>query len=316
MKKIGSKLVVFIMITLAVAVSSSSLIIYLGMKNVIDESTLNQCKSSILVLKDKIDKMGEDSKTISETLATDEGLIKEVEAKSWTGVRSSLTEAIKLHGFNATNVTVTDEKGTVIARMHDDKKDDSVTNQSNVADAILGKTTTVIAPGTVIKLAVRTGVPIKNSSGDIIGTISVSFAFDDPTFIDELKTITGNEYTIFLNDERINTTIINNGERAIGTKLDPKISKVLLKEKKSYFGETEILGNPYVTVYEPILTSSGETVGIMFSGMPIKEIVQKESQMIIISLITLAVLSIIIIATMIIYTRKIITNPLIKMSAA
>jgi methyl-accepting chemotaxis protein len=68
-------------------------------------------------------------------------------------------------------------------------------------------------------------------------------------------------------DERISTNVQKpDGARAIGTKLAPgAVYDRVLKEGRTYRGETEILGQPYITIYEPIL-SDGAVIGILYAG--------------------------------------------------
>jgi len=85
--------------------------------------------------------------------------------------------------------------------------------------------------------------------------------------VDKVKAMFGGTATVFLMDERISTNVQKpDGSRAIGTKLAPgAVYDRVLKEGRTYRGETEILGQPYITVYEPIL-SDGAVIGILYAG--------------------------------------------------
>ena len=100
--------------------------------------------------------------------------------------------------------------------------------------ALSGEMATLIEPGTEIPLSLRTGLPIKNSSGRIIGVVSAGFSMVKTDFVDNLKNVNGNEFTIFIGDKRANTTVIKDGERVIGTSLDPNIAKIVIDEQKVY----------------------------------------------------------------------------------
>ncbi len=60
--------------------------------------------------------------------------------------------------------------------------------------------------------------------------------------VDYVKEVVGADSTIFLNDERVTTTIMKDGERQIGTKADPKLyGKSFMVEsvtsvKRTYLG--------------------------------------------------------------------------------
>lgn len=97
-------------------------------------------------------------------------------------------------------------------------------------------------------------------------------------YIDKLSKALDVEATIFKKegDEfvRVITTIIgDDGNRVIGTVLDNQgqaYSKI--SEKEKYVGEANILGKEYVTEYSPMLSDSGEVIGIYFVGIPNEEI--------------------------------------------
>ena len=309
MKKIGTK-VAFLAITgMVLAALVSSMFIFFSIKSVLDDSLLTQCNTALRVLNSRTQTLSEETKLIAETLSADAYVIASVIKKDWTSVRNALDRAMTTNGFKIRNITVTDDAGIVIARLHSDDQGDSVINQPNVSGALKGETTSIISKGTAVKLGIRTGTPIKDVSGKIIGAISVIYSMDDPIFVDELKAITGNEYTVFLNDERINTTVINNGQRAIGTKLNPDIAKIVIEEKQSYTGQAEILGAIHMTAYEPILDSSGEAIGILFAGVPIQDIVDKEKQMLLMSLIVMLAFTALLIVLMAFFIKRMVSKP-------
>ncbi|MCF4114512.1 MULTISPECIES: methyl-accepting chemotaxis protein [Dethiosulfovibrio] len=162
--------------------------------------------------------------------------------------------------------TVTDSKGVVLARTHSsDRLGDSVSDQSNVASALGGKASWALERGSEIPFSARAGAPIF-SEGKVIGVVSAGIRMDDMAFVDEAKRLFKVDVTIFLGDKRFMTTIVKDGDRVIGTSLDPKIADILLKEERSFTGPASILGIPYVTAYEPIRDGDGQVVGISFAG--------------------------------------------------
>jgi Cache 3/Cache 2 fusion domain len=90
--------------------------------------------------------------------------------------------------------------------------------------------------------------------------------------VDEVQKEVGGTATIFvkIGDEfvRVATNVKkDDGSRAIGTILDPKGKAIAAIAKgESYFGETDILGKPYVTGYEPIRDASGNVIGVYYVG--------------------------------------------------
>lgn len=166
--------------------------------------------------------------------------------------------------------TITDSKGVVLARAHEPGKfGDSVVSQANVASALKGNAFSAVERGTVVPFSARAGAPVY-LEGVLVGVVSTGVRLDRPDFVDGVKKRFDVDVTIFLDDVRLMTTIKKDGERLIGTRLDPGIAGILLKEGKHFVGAAEILGIPYITAYEPMTDASGKVFGIAFAGRSVE----------------------------------------------
>lgn len=116
---------------------------------------------------------------------------------------------------------------------------------------------------------------------------------DNEEIVDYIKEVVGADSTIFLNDERVTTTIVKDGERQIGTKADPKVVREVVEKGNDYIGEADVLGEPYVTSYLPIKNDRSEVIGMFFIGMP-KQIVNQEINNVIVKVIAISVLFVIV----------------------
>ncbi len=133
--------------------------------------------------------------------------------------------------------------------------------------------------------------------------------------LDELKEETGCEYTIFNGDERAYTTIIQDGERAVGTKLSDNLVKIVLEEGQSYIGEAEILGVDHLCSYVPTTDDSGEVNGLIFAGISMADVSQQINrtiQMASLSGIFLIVVSLVVLAF---FMRHTVLRPLSKLTS-
>ncbi|MED4887675.1 methyl-accepting chemotaxis protein [Lysinibacillus sp. FSL R7-0073] len=101
------------------------------------------------------------------------------------------------------------------------------------------------------------------------GNVNVA---NETALIDTLGELSQAAITIFAGETRINTNIVVDGQRAIGTTVDPKVADTVLQQGKTYTGTAEVLGNPYFTKYEPIKNKNGETIGMFFAGVPSADI--------------------------------------------
>jgi methyl-accepting chemotaxis protein len=78
--------------------------------------------------------------------------------------------------------------------------------------------------------------------------------------------------TIFSKDGehfvRISTNVMkDDGTRAVGTELNNTTQAYAqLKSQRPFYGVVDILGNPYFTAYEPLLSKNGEAIGIAYVG--------------------------------------------------
>jgi methyl-accepting chemotaxis protein len=99
-----------------------------------------------------------------------------------------------------------------------------------------------------------------------VGDHAVNDNFD---IVDTIKNLVGGTATIFMGDTRISTNVLKeDGSRAVGTKLGsgPSMDTVLGKGQ-SYRGEANILGETYLTAYDPIKNAAGEVIGIVYVGI-------------------------------------------------
>ncbi len=164
-------------------------------------------------------------------------------------------------------VTFTDKEGNAVARGHSQETGDSVLNQTAVKKAIAGEPSVGLEEGTVVKFAIRAGYPIKKDN-EILGSVVVGRNLsNDFRFVDDMKKLLGIECTIFHNDTRVSTTIMKEGQRAVGTKMDnPEVIETVLKKGEKFLRRNMILGKDYNTGYSPIKNAEGQIAGMLFVG--------------------------------------------------
>jgi methyl-accepting chemotaxis protein len=109
------------------------------------------------------------------------------------------------------------------------------------------------------------GAPSREGDKLYFGKTLINGNFDA---VDRVKAIAGGTATVFLDDVRVATNVQKpDGSRAVGTKLAPGPAyDAVFREHRTYSGEANILGVPYLTVYEPIL-SGGKVIGIAYVGV-------------------------------------------------
>jgi diguanylate cyclase (GGDEF)-like protein/PAS domain S-box-containing protein len=126
--------------------------------------------------------------------------------------------------------------------------------------------------------ALNLGLPAINGSTVLNGKRIPNLVFGNHpqtgifSVVDEVTRINGGTATLFVRagDDfiRISTNVHQlDGSRAIGTLLDPKGRAIeALREGKPFYGVVDILGNPYITGYEPMFDAEGKLIGIWYVG--------------------------------------------------
>ncbi len=164
------------------------------------------------------------------------------------------------------SITISDASGKCVARGHSDKAGDSVANQINVQKALKGEVSVAVETGTVVKFSLRAGYPVKKGD-EVVGCITPGFTLSSDRFVDQIKKNLSLECTIFQGDTRISTTIMKEGKRAIGTKMDnPKVLESVLQKGQRFVGYNVILGKAYNTAYWPIIDANNQVAGMFFIG--------------------------------------------------
>ncbi len=116
---------------------------------------------------------------------------------------------------------------------------------------------------------------IRMQNGTLVDEASQSFQ-GRYEIIDRISEELGVVATLFARDGqdfiRLITSIRqDDGQRAIGTYLGRDSAAYQpIMSRRTYIGEAIILGDNYLTGYEPIVDASGQVIGILFLGIPIE----------------------------------------------
>ncbi|MDO8605187.1 MAG: cache domain-containing protein [Phaeospirillum sp.] len=117
--------------------------------------------------------------------------------------------------------------------------------------------------------------------------------------VDKVKVLVGGTATVFMGDTRVTTNVMKpDGSRAVGTQLAKTAAYQAVFDRKTGFrGEVEILGEPYMTAYDPIMDASGNVIGVLYVGTKKAEFLKSAhdtlfsviTATILISLVTIAI---------------------------
>lgn len=314
MKTVGSKLAVMTLISIAITVLIAVALMFFGNSIIINTMLQNQVNTAMKAFEYQSNTWKSKSLALSAEMANDAELARAVESKNTAAVLARVAK-IKEEALDEVDfITVTDASGLVLARGHSSKTGDSIASQSNIAAAITGDTATYFEKDTESRFALYSAVPIKNTLGKVVGVVSAGYNLENEKMVDELKLLTGCDFTFFLADERLNTTITIDDVRQVGTKLNAKIADIVLNQQETYYGDATILEQPYYTIYVPLLGPDGDVIGIIFAGTPLKEIQKGESLVTTIVLASIAFITVGLIFLFIAIVKRIISKPLSSMA--
>ncbi|WP_035794831.1 methyl-accepting chemotaxis protein [Butyrivibrio sp. WCD3002] len=132
--------------------------------------------------------------------------------------------------------------------------------------------------------------------------------------MDELHSKTGVQYSLFYMDERVITTLQENGKRLVGFKIGAATNEHVLQNKQEYYiPDSAVAGTEtkYYSYYAPLLQSDGSVAGMVFAGRlgdDVQTAIQK-------AIITMVVIAIVLVAALSIFGFVVANTASVKMRA-
>ena len=123
------------------------------------------------------------------------------------------------------------------------------------------------------------GAPSRTQGGSPSGAPVLRFGetamSDNFALVDEVASMMDGTATLFVRDGeefiRVSTNVLKkDGARAVGTRLDPDGAAIVaLRNGKPFYGVVDILGQAYITGYEPIFGADRNVLGAFYVGYPL-----------------------------------------------
>jgi methyl-accepting chemotaxis protein len=263
--KISTKLSVLAVTVIITFLIVSSVSMMIVIRKVLSEYINEEIKVKSEVLAQNVELMKNKSLAGAEWLSSSERL----KAAFKSGNRSAALGLGQLaaRSMGLDFVAMTDNEGKVFFRSDmPDKFGYNISNQQGIKKALNGVSSFGIEKGDVIKFSIRSTIPIYEGNR-VIGTITAGYILDNNSFPDEQKRILGCDITVFFNDERLSTSLIHEGKRLTGTKMEhAAIIETVLKQAKNYYGNATILKRLYHTAYLPLKDENNNISGMLFIG--------------------------------------------------
>ena len=313
--KISTKILLFVSAIALVAVTAAAGLSMIENAAYVDQASNERAAAGLTDLERGIQEQLVSAEHTALLLAGNAGVVKGIKTGDFDALQTTLDT---LNGkLLMDTISITDDKGNVIIRQHQpDKRGDNIAEQSNVAQALSGNTQTTIEAGQLVKLSCRSGAPVLDDTGKVIGSVVVGYTFENQKLVDELKSVHNMEFTIFQGNVRLATTIMKDGQRVTGSELDAHITDTVIKDGKDYSGMANILGMPFYTAYTPLKDMQGNTVGVLFAGLPAQSANAAKTTTLLHVLIFIPVLLAILLILLVIFVRRTTGKPMRAITSA
>jgi len=264
---IFKKVLLLIAVTISVLVTVLCVMGYVIISKISDESARSRLLISSDVVQREIDRTLQAQGDFGVILQDDIGFARAVAEDDKETLRKFAKDM--MHSSMIEFVTICDAKGVVLLRGHDSKTGDTLPQNRLTMTMPLseGKIITGIEPGSVVKLTLAAGVPIRHHD-KIVGVAIIGMDMSSGKFVDMIKKRLNVECTIFMDDMRVSTTIMHQGQRVEGTKMDnAAIYQSVIGKGERVVSRNNIFGVEHDTAYWPWKNLAGKNAGMLFVGM-------------------------------------------------
>jgi len=244
--------------------------------DIVSELTLNRARTAKKELVSYLDELEKRALPISELIASRQTIIDNIKNDDYDAIKRILLD----YSASIDIISVCDPSGIILCRSYDDSYGEDVSSQQNIAQVLrtgIKSSSITFMPNGI--LAVYASAPIYDED-TLLGVVNCHFDLTKNDCLDEFKTQTGCEATIFLGSERIATTIKNqNGDRIIGTYADQAVADAILIHKNEYYLDIiDIHGGMYGVHYTPLIADN-QTVGMLFTGVNVDATLVRQRNM-------------------------------------
>ena len=306
-QKLGTRLMALVLVCAILVIGGLLTTVILEIQNFNRDYSVAHAESSTIALQQEISANEEYAANFARVIAGDLELVQALAAGDLPLLKQIL--ATSAEDSAADFILVTDANGAVQGSTLEMVDMSGPNAQKSIEQSLAGEVYTTLDAGIASFFSAVAAAPIKNND-TVIGSLILGFALSHEHIVDDIKKMQQDDVTIFLGDTRINTTIMKDGQRVIGTTVDPAVAERVLTRGESFSGDLVIAGKPYVTYYTPLKDSEGGIVGILFAGKPQDEMQAAVNRLLIIFAGISVVAIVLLILAISIFTSRTISNPL------
>ncbi|MCL1997178.1 MAG: methyl-accepting chemotaxis protein [Turicibacter sp.] len=264
-RSLKSKLVVPFVVILVILVGLIVSVVNVSVNNLVGDFTTERLRAATGALNSHLEGLKEQTIAVSDVIATSDRFVNYIENNS---VDTLFAYVMRQSGlFQVEGIIVTDATGAAIAYypLYDD-----VNTIPSIQPALAGTRMAIYTEAAVAPMNIAGSVPVYNSDGAIIATVTTLFNIGTLDFVDFLQDTLDADFTVFLGNISVASTLILPGstDRAVGTPVATVVDEAVLGRGEHISLELSIFGIiPYYAYYFPLYALGNEIVGMMFIGV-------------------------------------------------
>ncbi|MBE6839393.1 MAG: methyl-accepting chemotaxis protein [Ruminococcus sp.] len=307
MSKIGKQLISIVSLLIALAVAVALVATVLLFSNYNNDIMAVHAEVGVKILKQEFEVETDRLENIYKVFQQNTGFTNAVASGNTATIETAWNGAKEHEGDF---LLVTDKSGNVIW-----KSENCTLAAHDVSSALNGGITKGIVSDNNMALSLQYIAPV-NASGSTVGACIIGMDLAETQYLDAVKSQSDTEVTVFANNVRYSTTVIqSDGTRAVGTTMSDAVKKVVLDNQSTYIGQADILGQNHFVEYAPMYDINGKLVGAYFAGSSSAEADAAFTGVIAISSILALVIIIGSAVVLFIIIQRLISNPITEVSA-
>jgi len=310
-RSLGLKISLVVTLLIAVIIVLVVMIVSIQSETLISDLTKAEARTANQTLFKAVEDLRDSAALRSELISFSNDLIDGIVDDNFLLVE----RALRRNGEGLDEIIVTNTQGIVIMRSNSDQKGDSVAGQAAISNALLTDSTYATIeslPGG--GLIIRGASPVKDTLGNLIGAVSCGHDLTEPRYVDEIKGLSNCDVSIYEGNVRISTTLTDeNGERLVGTLLDPEVEQIVLVQGLTYEVQIDLFGKMFAANYAPLFVGN-EIIGILSTGVHIDGTIAAHSNMLRGIIIIAIIVGAIGIALVFLMSMSLVSRPLRKIA--
>lgn len=224
-----------------------------------DKLMSDRAKIAIGVIKNEIDDRVEEIATI--TYASN---IKQITAAMSDGFdEAKIDEAWNLpSSYSTIFAACYDSVGTM--RWHSENCE---LTSPDIDSALNGNEISGIMSDDSGRLYLGYAMPVISDGVD--GVLLLGEDLSNSSILDDIKEQTGAEVTVFSGTTRFATTVINNGQRAVGTEMSKKVADRVITKGETYLGTADVVGKNIMFIMNLCIPRAARWRALILRDIPL-----------------------------------------------